>query len=57
MSEQPDKINLALKEIGHGRIEVIIADGKLIKICKGRYPCPEKHGVIKEIEIREDITL
>jgi len=52
---EPTKIDLALKEIDFGEIMVTVSNGKIVKINKGRYVSPERNGVRKDIEIREDI--
>jgi len=51
------KIDLALKEIGPCEIRVFVSpEGRIVKICKGRYDKPERHGVKQEVVIEEDIT-
>jgi len=53
-----DRITLALREIDFcNELEVTIANGKIVKIHKGRYFVLKRAGVKKEIIIDEDICL
>ena len=56
--EDKNKIELAYKEIGYCQdLKVCIADGKVVKICKGRYYRATRNGVKCEIVIDEDIVI
>jgi len=52
------KIDTAFQEISFAEgLKVDIANGRIVKIHKGKYLAPEKNGIQKEVEVREDITI
>lgn len=54
--EKLDKIAQALKEIGFGKVEVEIANGKIISICPQVIQQPERAGVRTQRVIEKEIV-